>query len=88
MESGTTPTKYNANHPPPPSNAANAHPPGDRNAREAIGTERVHRARAAAAGTRIDCGSGYDYGICPVCKRGHGHVLIRNGQPTALVPAS
>lgn len=32
---------------------------------------------------RVDCGSGHDYGICPVCKQGHGHVLIRNGRTTS-----
>jgi hypothetical protein len=25
---------------------------------------------------RIDCGSGYHYGICPKCGQGHGHVLV------------
>jgi hypothetical protein len=25
---------------------------------------------------RIDCGSGYHYGICPVCRRGHGYIVF------------
>jgi len=25
---------------------------------------------------RIDCGSGRDYGICPVCRRGHGYIVF------------
>lgn len=29
--------------------------------------------------TRVDCGSGHDYGICPKCKEGHGHVVMRDG---------
>jgi len=56
--------------------------------REAIGTPAIHAARARAAATRIDCGSGYDFGICPKCGKGHGHVLIANGKPSALVTNS
>jgi hypothetical protein len=54
-------------------------------AREAFGTDAIHKARKAAATLRQDCGSGQDYGICKVCGKGHGFSLIRNGQPTALV---
>ena len=28
---------------------------------------------------RVDCGSPHPYGICPVCGKGHGTVLVRNG---------
>ena len=26
-----------------------------------------------------DCGSGHDFGVCPICKKGHGHVLMERG---------
>jgi len=41
----------------------------------------LHRARLAlqalrsTSAERVDCGSGIDYGICPKCRRGHGHVI-------------
>lgn len=57
-------------------------------AREAIGTPAIYQARkraAVAAGTRYDCGSGQDYGICQVCGHGHGFVLMSATVPTSLV---
>jgi hypothetical protein len=47
-------------------------------ARETIGTAAIQSTRAAA--TRIDCGSGHDYGICPRCGRGHGIILMSAGK--------
>jgi hypothetical protein len=26
-----------------------------------------------------NCGSGHNYGVCPICKQGHGHVLMERG---------
>ena len=40
-----------------------------------------------AESARRDCGSGQDYGICPACGKGHGHVVMSSGetlQSTAL----
>ena len=60
-------------------------------AREAFGTDVIHKARRTASlqtrqsSTYVDCGADHPYGICPKCGKGHGHVLIKNGQPTALV---
>lgn len=48
------------------------------------------RQSPSPAGTRHDCGSGHDYGICPHCGKGHGYNLMRGGvfaeslQPTTL----
>ena len=29
----------------------------------------------------VNCGSGQDYGICSVCRRGHGHVVLDASNP-------
>jgi hypothetical protein len=31
-----------------------------------------------------DCGSGHHYGVCPQCGKGHGQVLLENGQQLAV----
>jgi len=56
-------------------------------ARETLGTERVYQARkaAAVAATRRDCGADHPYGICPVCGKGHGHILYQDGKPSSLI---
>jgi hypothetical protein len=33
---------------------------------------------------RIDCGSGHHYGICPKCRRGHGHKIDLNPQTPTI----
>ena len=30
----------------------------------------------------VTCGSGYDYGICPTCKRGHGYIIFQRPKKT------
>lgn len=62
-------------------------------AREATGTDAIHRARRTASlQTRSypyrDCGSGQHYGICTVCGKGHGHILYQDGKPSTLVTAT
>lgn len=39
------------------------------------------KAAAALRPVRIYCGSGHHYGICPVCKRGHGWQVFQQKRP-------
>lgn len=55
-----------------------------------LGRVRIHQITGTfpepppGADRRIDCGSGHDYGICPDCKQGHGHAVMRQSVAVPL----